>query len=321
MQIITPELEDFMTPVDVSGHVFSPNNFRDETLKWIENRNNKSGCRIPCLMDTDLRIIPGTLSVWAGINGHGKSALIQQFCLWWADGKYTDKEEKVLFWSPEMAIHVQIERMVKQSLGVGEPTTQAASYVMDYLEGKVYIYGKEEHVRATEIIALARWAAANQFTHLVIDSLMMIDLQTDQANLNLGQKNFIRMLKEAARTTGLHIHLVAHMRKGENEHKRPDKMDVKGCGEITDLTDYAFSIWKHLQKQKMLQENPEDEVWLRKPDGYLECLKNRYDPEHPVIPLWFSGKPFSFKKGRRTDIPKLVEPSKTDLERGYIPKK
>ena len=272
-------------------------------------------------MDTDLRIIPGTLSVWAGINGHGKSALIQQFCLWWADGKYTDKEEKVLFWSPEMAIHVQIERMVKQSLGVGEPTTQAASYVMDYLEGKVYIYGKEEHVRATEIIALARWAAANQFTHLVIDSLMMIDLQTDQANLNLGQKNFIRMLKEAARTTGLHIHLVAHMRKGENEHKRPDKMDVKGCGEITDLTDYAFSIWKHLQKQKMLQENPEDEVWLRKPDGYLECLKNRYDPEHPVIPLWFSGKPFSFKKGRRTDIPKLVEPSKAELERGYIPKK
>ena len=69
MQLITPDLEDFMDPLDVSGHVFSPNNFRDETLKWIENRNNKSGCRIPCLMETDLRIIPGTLSVWAGING------------------------------------------------------------------------------------------------------------------------------------------------------------------------------------------------------------------------------------------------------------
>jgi len=60
MQLITPDLEDFMDPMDVSGHVFSPNNFRDETLKWIENRNNKSGCRIPCLMETDLRIIPGT---------------------------------------------------------------------------------------------------------------------------------------------------------------------------------------------------------------------------------------------------------------------
>ena len=64
-----------------------------------------------------------------------------------------------------MAVHVQIERMVKQALGVGEPTPKAASYVMDYLEGKVYIYGKEEHVKANEIIALARWASANDFTN------------------------------------------------------------------------------------------------------------------------------------------------------------
>jgi len=319
MQLITPDLEDFMEPVDVSGHVFSPNNFRTETLEWIENRNNKSGCRIPCLTETDLRIIPGTLSVWAGINGHGKSALIQQFCLWWADGKYTDKEEKVLFWSPEMAVHVQIERMVKQALGVGEPTAKAASYVMDYLEGKVYIYGKEEHVRANELIALARWASANNFTHLVLDSLMMVDLQTDQANLNLGQKNFIRMLKEAARVTGLHIHLVAHMRKGENEYKRPDKMDIKGCGEISDLADYAFTIFKDLKKQKILNENPDNEEYQRKPDGYLECLKNRYDPEHPTLPLWFSGKPFSFKQGRRAPVPQLIDPSGKELEHGYIP--
>jgi twinkle protein len=270
-------------------------------------------------METDLRIIPGTLAVWAGINGHGKSALIQQFCLWWADGKYTDKKEKILFWSPEMAVHVQIERMVKQALGVGEPTSKAASYVMDYLEGKIYIYGKEEHVRANEIIALARWAAANNFTHLVIDSLMMVDLQTDQANLNLGQKNFVRMLKEAARTTGLHIHLVAHMRKGENEYKMPDKMDIKGCGEISDLADYAFTIFKNLKKQKMLRENPDNEEFARKPDGTLQCLKNRYDPEHPVIPLWFSGKPFSFKSGRRTPVPKLIDPSGKELESGYIP--
>jgi len=322
MKLITPDLHDFMSPEDVEGHVFSPNNFRDQTLSWIENRNKKSGCKIPCLKDTDLRILPGTLSVWAGVNGHGKSALVQQFCLWWADGRYTDKDEKILFWSPEMAFHIQIERMVKQALGVGEPTTQAASFVMDYLEGKVFIYGKEEHVRASEIIALARWAAANNFTHLVIDSLMMVDLQTDQANLNLGQKSFVRTLKEAARTTGLHIHLVAHMRKGETESRMGDKMDIKGSGEISDLADYAFLIWKDTRKQEKLYNDPDDEEWLRKPDGYLKCIKNRYDPEHPCLALWFSGKPFSFKDGRRAPIPKLVEPSREDMEAslgGYVP--
>jgi len=317
MDLITPDLEDFMSPVDVSGHVFAPNNFRDETLEWIENRNLKSGCRVPCLLETDLRIIPGTMSIWAGVNGHGKSALVQQFCLWWSAGKFTDKQEKVLFWSPEMAFHVQIERMIKQALGVAEPTTKAASYVMDYLQGKVFIYGKEEHVGAQEIIALARWASANNFTHLVIDSLMMVDLNTDQANLNLGQKNFVRMLKEAARTTGLHIHLVAHMRKGESETKMGDKMDIKGSGEISDLADYAFLIWKDVKKQEKLFYDPDDEEWLRKPDGYMKCLKNRYDPEHPTLPLWFSGKPFSFKSSRRAPMPKLIEPTSKELENGY----
>jgi|TARA_Y100000310_G_scaffold339613_1_gene432826 twinkle protein len=316
---ITPDLYEYMEPMDVEGHVFSPNNFREETLEWIENRNNMSGCRLPCLKDTDLRIIPGTLLIWAGVNGHGKSALVQQFCLWWAAGKYTDKEEKVLFWSPEMAFRVQIERMVKQTLGVGAPTIQAASYVIDYLHNKVFIYGKEEHVRANEIIALARWAAANGFTHLVIDSLMMVDLQTDQANLNLGQKNFVRMLKEAARTTGLHIHLVAHMRKGDSEERMGDKMDIKGSGEITDLADYAFIVHKDIVKQKKLNKDPDDEEYLRKPDGYLNCVKNRYDPEHPTLALWFSGKPFSFKGSRRTDTPKLINPTREELERGFIP--
>jgi len=319
MDLITPDLYEYMEPHDVEGHVFAPNNFRDETLEWIKNRNNMSGCRLPCLKDSDLRIIPGTLLIWAGVNGHGKSALVQQFCLWWADGKYTDKKEKVLFWSPEMAFRVQIERMIKQTLGVSQPTIEAASYVMDYLHDKVFIYGKEEHVRANEIIALARWAAAHGFTHLVIDSLMMVDLQTDQANLNLGQKNFVRMLKEAARTTGLHIHLVAHMRKGDSEEKMGDKMDIKGSGEITDLADYAFIIHKNITKQKKLNKDPDDEEYLRQPDGYLTCVKNRYDPEHPTLALWFSGKPFSFKASRRADTPKLISPTKTELSLGYVP--
>ena len=219
-----------------------------------------------------------------------------------------------------MAFHVQIERMVKQTLGVGDPTAKAASYIMDYLEGKVFIYGKEEHVRATEIIALARWASANDFTHLVIDSLMMVDLQTDQANLNLGQKNFVRMLKEAARTTGLHIHLVSHLRKGESETKMGDKMDIKGSGDISDLADYAFLIWKDVRKQEKLYSNPEDEEWLRKPDGYLKCVKNRYDPEHPCLALWFTGAPFSFTGGRRAPVPRLLEPSREDLDNGYVQK-
>ena len=132
-----------------------------------------------------------------------------------------------------------------------------------------------------------------------------------KSNLNLGQKNFVRMLKEAARSTGLHIHLVAHMRKGETEHKMGNKMDIKGSGEITDLADYAFIVHKDVEKIDALSydnmDSEDREQWERKPDGYVRCVKNRYDPDHPTIPVWFTGRPFSFKGSRRGSVPVLTE--------------
>jgi len=305
--LITPDLQKFMEATDMEGHIYNPSDFMDETLEWIEGRNKKSGCWIPCLYENDLRLLPGTLSVWAGVNGHGKSALIQQFCLWWASGKCTDKEEKILFWSPEMAFKVQVERMIKQSLGVGEPTRKAALYAMKYFTGKIAIYGKEEHVSSREVIALCRWAAANDFTQVVIDSLMMVDLNANQENLYLTQKNFVRMLKQTAKVTNLQIHLVAHMRKGESEQKMGDKMDIKGSSEIADLADYAFIVWKNVKKAEEIQRQPDNEDWLARPDGRLRCVKNRYDPAHPSLQIWFSGGAFSFKASRRAPTPRLIE--------------
>ena len=197
--------------------------------------------------------------------------------------------------------------MESQSLGVGQPTRKAALYAMKYFTGKIAIYGKEEHVSAREVIALCRWAAANDFTQVVIDSLMMIDLNANQENLYLTQKNFVRMLKQTAKATNLQIHLVAHMRKGESEYKIGDKMDIKGSSEIADLADYAFIIWKNVKKAEGIQSQPNNEDLLAKPDGRLRCVKNRYDPAHPSLEVWFSGNAFSFKKSRTAPTPMLIE--------------
>ena len=65
--LITPDLQKFMEATDMEGHIYNPSDFMDETLEWIEGRNKKSGCWIPCLYENDLRLLPGTLSVWAGV--------------------------------------------------------------------------------------------------------------------------------------------------------------------------------------------------------------------------------------------------------------
>lgn len=317
---ITPKLSDYMNGKGIEGHVHSPAHSREDTLDWIEGRNKGVGCKLPCMQDSDLRLLPGSLCIWAGINGHGKSALIQQYCLWWSAGRHTDKQEKILFWSPEMIFKVQVERMIKQSLGVDEPTRAASNYAIDFLDGKVYIYDKEENVTVQEIVALARWASDSGYTQLVIDSLSMVNLGSRRKDdVNLHEQSFVRSLKEAARSTGLHIHLVVHMRKGENEYRSTDKMDIKGAGEITDLADYVFIIDRHVKKEIELNKpgNENNEDWLDQPDGSVRCIKNRYDPIHRQLPLWFCGKMFSFKKGRRADIPRLIEPSMDDLKRGY----
>jgi len=322
MNFLVPDLEKYYEATDIAGHVFNPDDFKEETLEWIARRNDGAGCRIPCFDSGDFRLIPGTMSVWAGINGHGKSALLQQFCLWWSAGIATDKKEKILFWSPEMDFKVQVERMIKQVLGIGFPTVEAASYAMDYLNNKIAVYGKEEGVSGNEVIALTRWAADHGFTQIVIDSLMMVDLKSDQNNLYLTQKNFVRTLKESARITGIHVHLVAHMRKSENETRIGDKMDIKGSGEITDLADYAFIVFKNVEKHRELQNAAQGyklkggktvEFWEEKPDGFFRCIKNRYDSHCPGHHLWWSGPSFSFKNQRYAETPKLTEPTKEEL--------
>ena len=64
-----------------------------------------------------------------------------------------------------------------------------------------------------------------------------------------GQKDFVDALCTIAQDTGLHIHLVCHMRKGENEDAARLKFDIKGAGEITDLVDNIL-IWKNMRASR-----------------------------------------------------------------------
>jgi twinkle protein len=65
------------------------------------------------------------------------------------------------------------------------------------------------------VLALATYVRKELgIDHLVIDSLMKCGIGVDDLT---GQKDFVDGLCAIARDTGLHIHLVCHMRKGENE--------------------------------------------------------------------------------------------------------
>lgn len=87
------------------------------------------------------------------------------------------------------------------------------------------------------------------------------------------QKYFVDELSTLAKDTNAHIHLVNHSRKGERESNVMSKFDIKGAGEITDMADNVFIIWKNKKKEVALNAsdvNPETE---KKPDAMLICDK------------------------------------------------
>jgi hypothetical protein len=100
--------------------------------------------------------------------------------------------------------------------------------------------------------------------HVVIDSLMMTDVPEDGPGSMTAQKEAIRSLCDFAKRTGVHVHLVAHPRKGKDESAGPGKMDVAGSGKITDGADNVFTVWR---AQKDEARDAPDAKELKKPDA------------------------------------------------------
>jgi len=68
---------------------------------------------------------------------------------------------------------------------------------------------------------------------------MVTDGEPGERAMN-SQKTFVEKLKLVADDVQVHVHLVHHIRKGESEHDRPNKFDLKGSGAIADLADQIF---------------------------------------------------------------------------------
>jgi twinkle protein len=92
------------------------------------------------------------------------------------------------------------------------------------------------------------------------------------------QKKFVGQLCTAAKDLNIHIHLIHHSRKRDNEKTRPGKQDTNGTGAIVDQTDNFFADFKA----------PDDDRGDGKPDFVLYLDKQRNGEWEGGIGLWFS---------------------------------
>jgi twinkle protein len=156
---------------------------------------------------------------------------------------------------------------------------------MDFMLGAGYVFNHQGNIDPRLIFGTIRYAASKGIKHVIIDSLMKCVKGVDDYN---AQKDFVNQITQLAQQHNVHIHLVHHIRKQENEQKIPNKFDLAGSGAMTDLADQVIIVYRNKQKERALEKDPLDKDTQSMPDAVLSIDKNRHGEWEGRIPLWYS---------------------------------
>lgn len=223
--------------------------------------------------DGKIAFRPGEVSLWAGINGHGKSMYLSQIEL-----DLMAQGQKVLSMSFEMLPVRQMQRMARQAYAEYQPSIDFLKRFHAWTNGRLWMYDHNGAIKWEKVMAVMRYAAdkfgVNQF---VIDSLMKcVRGETDYD----AQKDFVNELCAFAQARKVHVHLVHHVRKGEDEDRIPGKFDAKGAGAVTDMVDNVFIVWRNKKAER--GDNKD-----QKPTAMLRCDKQRNGEWEGMLGFWF----------------------------------
>lgn len=288
--LFTPDTVDFqqyMLESDALAKVLPPSAWRQALVDSTTQQGQQAtGARLPWKKTHDLiRLRPGEVSLWLGINGHGKSQLLGQVCM-----ALAEQDEPVSLASFEMKPLASLKRMLRQVAKCETPSAHMAARLSDWLENRWWFYDQQGTVQPAMVYKVVGYSAERLgCKHVVIDSLMKCVRGEEDRD---GQKEFVDRLTALARDLDIHIHLVHHARKTESEDKMPGKFDARGSAAVTDLVDNIFTVWRNKPKERMVEKQARnggqvDPEVLAKPDTILVCDKQRHGDWEGTVGLWF----------------------------------
>lgn len=269
-----------------SQEIREPHEFGHELIQRLVNGNARHGPCLPWPKTHDtIRFPPGELSIWAGFSGSGKSLILGQVVLWWL------REQTALIASLEMKPAETLYRMARQ-MRAGMFELKHLDEFIRTLTGRLWIYDQLDSVAAERILGLIHYAASELgVDHIVIDSLTKCGLTRDDYS---QQAKFVDRIQWAAKRHNVHVHLVCHMRKGNDENTRPGKFDIRGAAEISDLADNVLVVYRNKPKEEALRKRAAghlltraEEMEVGKADTILRVDKNRAGGDEESFGLWF----------------------------------
>jgi twinkle protein len=227
------------------------------------------------------------LSVWTGINGHGKSQFLSYLLL-----SQMKQGARVCIASLELKPKRLLYRLTRQATGLAEPTEDYIAAVHEWYKDKLWLFdlvGTAKSERLLEVFLYARQRYGVDV--FVIDSFMKLDIAEDDYK---AQKAFMEKLCDFKNQYNCHIHIVVHPRKGADETSPPGKLDNKGTGAISDLADNCFTVWRNKNKEALFQAQAsgvsltaDQQQKLQASDCLWCCDKQRNGDWEGKFGFWF----------------------------------
>lgn len=226
---------------------------------------------------------PGEITLWSGAAGSGKSQIISDCIPHWIK-----HGSRICLASLEMKGEQTLRRMAKQTGGVDRPTAQFIARILAFLDQGLLLYEHVGKAGITSLLDVFDYARAKYgCDQFVIDSLMRLGIAGDDYT---GQEKAVFQIVDWSIKHNVHMHLVAHSRKGERGQGAPETEDIKGAMEIGANAFNILTVWRNRRHEEDIQaaENEDLKAELEeKPGVILNVAKQRNGDFEGKTGLWF----------------------------------
>jgi twinkle protein len=202
------------------------------------------------------------LTIVNGVNGHGKTEVVGHMVL-----EAMRQGVRSCVASLELKPGILLKRLTRQSTCLQLPSELEIQSAFKFYDDRLWLFGLTGTAKADRLLEIFEYANRRYGIQLfIIDSLMKCGIGDDDYN---GQKAFVDAVCDFKNRTNSHVIMVTHSRKSDSEEKPTGKMDVKGTGAITDLTDNLFIIWRNKAREKAIQKRQQQQPLNEKEEAAL----------------------------------------------------
>lgn len=233
---------------------------------------------------------PAEVTLWSGASGMGKSQVLSDCVPHWIK-----QGSRVCLASFEMKCSQTLKRMCKQVAGLDRPAARYIDTIMHWLDQGLLLYEKVGKSGVEPLLEIFEYARAKYgCDQFIIDSLMRLGIAGDDYT---GQEKAMFRIVDWAIKNGVHVHLVAHARKGEKGQGAPETEDIKGAMEIGANAFNIITIWRNrkLEELQKAAETDEQKAELGdQPGVLLNVAKQRNGDFEGKIGLWFDQETYRY---------------------------